>query len=159
MSLSKFTLMLISSQVWPGGASPVLCVCVCVCVFNTLIEALLNITKGRCCEHPRTSIFLDTHLHFLLGRRLGVNWRDQTVQGAQHFRACQLPAVPSRSLDVSAPAQPPQHLGRPAFSHPRVCAVASHCGFSSAFPGWRWAWASFPVLSCSLYIFSLLLTI
>ena len=70
MSLSKFTLMLISSQVWTGGASSVFCVC--VCIFNTLIEVLLNITKGRCCEQPCTSIFLDTHWHFLLGRYLGV---------------------------------------------------------------------------------------
>ena len=59
--------------------------CVCVCVFNTLIEVLLTITKGRYCEHPRTSVFLDTHVHFLLGRYLGVKWQDHTVRVSSAF--------------------------------------------------------------------------
>ena len=189
MSLSKFTLTLISSQVWPGGASSVLCVCVL-----TLWLKYYWLLQKEDAVNIHAQVFFWTHTCIFSWADTW-EWSGRIIQSmwTQHFRTCQLPPVSTFSLwvfqllrgtlgtwegrssslwvfqllrgtltrgkvglqplGVSAPARHPQHVGRSVFSHPSTCAVVSHCGFSRAFPGWRWGWARFPVLSCSLYSF------
>ena len=96
MSLSKFTLTLISSQVWPGGASSVLCVCVL-----TLWLKYYWLLQKEDAVNIHAQVFFWTHTCIFSWADTW-EWSGRIIQSmwTQHFRTCQLPPVSTFSLWV-----------------------------------------------------------
>ena len=94
MSLSKFTLMLISSQVWTGGDSSV-----CVCVFLTLWLKYYWLLQKEDTVNIHAQVFFWTHTCIFSWADTW-EWSGRIIQSvwAQHFRTCQLPPVSTFSL-------------------------------------------------------------